>query len=149
MQHPKVSDLRAARAPRRPSLSLAPAAEPDLARAAAEARVRHALVRSVQEFLDRAGCVELDRPAGAALAATLGRVCWPARGGVIQGALVGADGATLIDLLERGLIAALHGALSRAYADLETSRRGPGYAEVCSIARAARAARRGDGPLDL
>jgi hypothetical protein len=120
MQHPKVSDLRAARPPRRPGLLAPPASGPDLARAAAEARVRHAVVRSVQEFLDRAGCVELDHPADAALAATLGRVCWPGRGAVTQGLLAGADGATLLDLLERGLIAALHGALSRAYADLQT-----------------------------
>jgi len=123
MHHAKLSDLRASVPParRRADLALVPApGAASLAQRAAVARVRQALARTWQEFLDRAGFVELDRPADAALAAHLGRTCWTTRDGQIHGQVAGADGAALIDLLERGLASAIHGALSRAYSDLQT-----------------------------
>ena len=121
MQYPQVSewDLVAAPEPR-PGLMLVPkvAAGPDPATLAAQARVRHALLRVVQEFLDRAGFTELERAPDAPLAALLERTCWPTRDGEIAGWLVGADAPALLDLLERGLLAGLQGVLNRAAADL-------------------------------
>jgi len=120
MQQPKLGELRLQPARRRPGLALVPPAPaPAGPRLAAAARVRHALLRTMQEFLDRAGCVELASAPDDALAADLGRTSWPASAGVVAGHLAGADDAALIDLLERGRLAALHGTLSRAYGDLQ------------------------------
>lgn len=120
MHYLKLSHLKLAAA-RRPGLRLVPpgAVAPDPAALVAGARVRHALLRSVQEFLDRAGFTELAGAPAAALAAGLGRACWRA-GDTLRGRVPGADGRVLVDLLERGLLAALHGTLSRAYSDLTT-----------------------------
>ncbi len=120
MYYPKSRELRAA-VTRRPDLTLlpAPAAGAGVAEVAAQARVRHALTRSVEETLDRAGFTQADGPLPAALAAHLERTCWPTRTGLAgQIASAGADGVALIDLLERGLLLALHGTLNRAEADL-------------------------------
>ncbi|HUS17508.1 MAG TPA: hypothetical protein VM536_21135, partial [Chloroflexia bacterium] len=116
MQYPKLSDLR--HTPR-PELVIMPAPLPDVARQAATAHVRHGLVRSLQGFLDRAGCVELEHPAHFALAAHLRRACWSTRTGGIAGLIPGASDALLIDLLERGLLATLHGTLDRAATELQ------------------------------
>jgi hypothetical protein len=86
---------------------------------AAQARVRHALLRALQEFLDHAGFTELERAADPAVAAVLGRTYWATRADLLQGLAVGAEGAALIDLLERSLLAGLHGVLNRSYADLQ------------------------------
>ncbi|HEX6608612.1 MAG TPA: hypothetical protein VF276_17050 [Chloroflexia bacterium] len=123
MQHLKLSELKtpAPRRERRQNLMLVPgpARSADPLATAARARVRHALVRALQEFLDRAGFTELERAADPAVAALLGRSYWATRADLLQGLAVGADGATLLDLLERGLLAGLHGALNRGYADLQ------------------------------
>ncbi len=120
MHYPKSRELRAA-VVRRPDLTLLPARAAGFApaAAAAQARVYHALTRSIEEFLDRAGFTQADGPLPAAVAAHLERTCRPTRTGV-AGYWVGAGGAALIDLLERSLIAALHGTLNRAAADLDT-----------------------------
>ncbi|HET7080591.1 MAG TPA: hypothetical protein VFM49_24410, partial [Chloroflexia bacterium] len=123
MQHLKLSELKT-QAPsreRRQNLMLVPgpAAAADPQTTAAQARVRHALVRALQEFLDRAGFTELERAAGPAVAALLGHSYWATRADLLQGLVADADGATLLDLLERGLLAGLHGALNRGYADLQ------------------------------
>jgi len=120
MYYPKSRELRAA-VTRRSDLTLLPTlpAAAGVAEAAAQTRVRHALTRSVEEALDRAGFTQADGPLPTALAVHLGRTCWPTRTGLAgQIAGAGADGAALIDLLERGLLLALHGTLNRAAADL-------------------------------
>jgi hypothetical protein len=123
MQHLKLSELntQAPSRERRQNLMLvpgpAPAADPRVT--AALARVRLGVLRALQEFLDRGGFTELERAADPAVAALLGRSYWATRADLLQGLVVGTDGATLIDLLERGLLAALHGALNRSYADLQ------------------------------
>ena len=103
----------------RPGLTVVPRRAPagSAGRMAAQARVRHALRRALQEFLDYSGFVELDTPPDATLATVLGRTCWPTPDGGVAGWLDGAEAPALIDLLERGLTAALHGTLARAYDD--------------------------------
>jgi len=123
MQHLKLSELKtsAPNRERRQTLMLVPgpAAASDPLVTAAQARVRHGLLRALQDFLDRAGFTELERTTDPAVAAVLGRSYWATRADLLQGLIVDADGATLIDLLERGLLAGLHGALNRGYADLQ------------------------------
>src|SRR5215218_755134 len=123
MQYLEIDDLASVVAliDARPDLTLVGKdARPDPAVAAVQARVRHALRRAVQEFLDRTGFVELDGAPDGALVAQLERTCWLAPDGEIEGLLAGGNGPALLDLLERGLLAALHGTLNRAYADLQT-----------------------------
>jgi hypothetical protein len=123
MQHLKLSELKtpAPGRERRQTLMLVPGpiAAGDPRVTAVQARVRHGLLRALQEFLDRAGFTELERAADPAVAALLGRSYWATRADLLQGLVVGADGAALIDLLERSLLAGVHGALNRSYADLQ------------------------------
>jgi hypothetical protein len=123
MQHLKLSELKtpAPGRERRQTLMLVPGpiAAGDPRVTAAQARVRHGLLRALQEFLDRGGFTELERAADSAVAALLGRSYWATRADLLQGLVVGADGAALIDLLERSLLAGVHGALNRSYADLQ------------------------------
>lgn len=119
MLYPKLQNI--APAARRPDLTLLPLPDMEsaVARAAAQARVRHAVARGLDEFLDRSGFIGTDGPPPPALAAALGRACWTVRGEV-GGLLAGADGAALIDLLERGLLLAIQGAVLRAADEIGT-----------------------------